>query len=124
MSDLSNLDEEDEYSHRIDIIDAENEVEYEVLITEVEKPTHEKLEDKKSNPNFKTKILREDFGEVTEEEYGTKKLLESNDNKLLETRSQFVILNICYKNLTSMSVASGPDEKSSEMVGLAMTESR
>ena len=124
MSDLSNLDEEDECSHRIDIIDAENEVEYEVLITEVEKPTHEKLEDKKSNPNFKTKILREDFGEVTEEEHGTKKLLESNDNKLLETRSQFVILNICYKNLTSMSVASGPDEKSSEMVGLAMTESR
>ena len=122
MSDLSNLDEEDEYSHRIDIIDAaDDETEYEVLITEVEKPTNEKLEDEKSNPNFKTKSLREDLGEVADEEFVTQKLLESNNNKLLETKGQFVILNICYKNLGSMSVASGPDEK---MGGLSMTESR
>ena len=122
MSDLSNLDEEDEYSHRIDIIDAaDDETEYEVLITEVEKPTNEKLEDEKSNPNFKTTTLREDLGEVADEEFVTQELLESNDNKLLETRGQFLILNICYKNLTSMSIASGPDEKKG---GLSITESR
>ena len=37
MPDLANLDEEDEYSHRIDI-DAEDDV----MITEVEKGTNEK----------------------------------------------------------------------------------
>ena len=119
MPDLSNLDEEDEYSHRIDIIDADDE--YEVLITEVEKPTNEKLEDKKSNPNFKTKSLSEDLGEVTDEEFVTQELLESNNNNMLETKGQFLILNICYKNLSSMSIAPGPDEK---MGDLSMTESR
>ena len=68
------------------------------MITEVEKPTNEKLEEKRSNPNFKTKTLREDLGEVTDEEFVTQELLESNTNKMLETKGQFVILNICNKN--------------------------
>ena len=97
MPDLSNLDMEDEYSHRIDI-DAEDDAEYEVMITEVEKPHNEKLEEKRSNPNFKTKTQREDLGEVTDEEFVTQELLESNTNKMLETKGQFVILNICNKN--------------------------
>ena len=123
MPDMSNLDMEDEYSHRI-AIDADDDAEYEVMITEVEKPTNEKLEEKRSNPNFKTKTLREDLGEVTDEEFVTQELLESNTNKVPETKGQFVILKICNKNLSSMSIALVTDEKLAEMGGLSTTKSR
>lgn len=123
MPDLSNLDMEDEYSHRIDI-DAEDDAEYEVMITEVEKPHNEKLEEKRSNPNFETKTLTGDLGEVTDEEFVSQELLESNTNKMLETKGQFVILNICNKNLSSMSIALVTDEKLAEMGSLSTTESR
>ena len=74
MPDLANLDEEDEYSHRIDI-DAEDDV----MITEVEKGANEKT----------GKTKREDSGkETTDEEFVTDELFDegSNGDKMVRAK--------------------------------------
>ena len=69
MPDLNNLDQEDEYSHRIDT-DADGEEEDDVMITEVEKATNERLEGSRRNT----------FREDSDEEFVTHELFEDESN--------------------------------------------
>ena len=82
MPDSTTLDEEDAYSHHIDI-DAEDDV----MITEVEKGANEKVED------AKRKTKREDSGkETTDEEFATDELLEeerTNNDKMDGAKGNF-----------------------------------
>ena len=100
-----NLDEEDEYSHRIGTEDdvlinrigTEDEyshrfgTEDDVLITEVEKATNgdERLKRKRAT-------FREDSKEETDEEFVTHELFEdeSNNNKTVESKGSKKIINI------------------------------
>ena len=99
MPDLNNLDEEDEFSHRIDT-DADGEGEDDVMITEVEKPTNEKLEGAKRS---KRNTLREDSGMESDEEFVTHELFEdaSNNNMMVESKGSSKYLISTQKTSTA-----------------------